>query len=68
MNLNKVPFYAVKRMVEEPDDSFPTSVQVKNACSCAFIPPNVDNARVFEEHRPKFALFINFLINGSSCK
>lgn len=55
-------------MVQEPDNSFLSNVKVKNACGCTFIPPNVDIARVLEERRPKFALFIYFLIKGSSYK
>jgi hypothetical protein len=68
MNLNRVPFCGVKLMAQEPDDSFPSTVKFKNACGCTFVPPNVDIARVLEEHRSKFVFFIYFLINGSSCK
>jgi len=68
MNLNRVPFCGVKRMAQEPNDSFPPTVKFKNACGCAFISQNVDIPRVLEEHRSKLAFFIYFLINGSSCK
>jgi hypothetical protein len=43
-----------------------SSVQVKNSCSCTFIPSYM--ARVWVEHRPIFASSLYFLINGSSSK
>jgi hypothetical protein len=52
-------------MVQEPDHSFVASVKVQNACSCTFVSPNVETARVLQESRLKFAYFIYFLINGS---
>ena len=60
MNLSRVPFRGVKRVVQESDHVFPTSVKVKNACGCPFIPPNVDITRVLKEHRPKSAFFYIF--------
>lgn len=48
MNLSRVPFCGVKRMVQEHDDSFPSSVKDKNEYGCTFIPRNVDIFRVLE--------------------
>ena len=60
MNLSRVPFRGVKRMMQESDHAFPSSVKVKNACDCPFIPPNVDIARVLEKAQAQICIFYTF--------